>query len=136
MCSLMRYHWEGMLLSFLATETLHYPFLNIQGLMQDTNYIIAIYPGSVHEELFKNSTDSFARDAWYKRILPHLDDYKIYMNNNDFNEYDALDVLNLTSRIALFYNSESTKYKDNFHFCFLLEFNNNFSINYYSVTAF
>ena len=112
----MRYHWEGMLLSFLATETLHFPFLNIQGLMQDTDYIIAIYPGSVHEELFKNSTDSFAREAWYKRIKPYLDDYKIYMNNNDFNEYDVLDVLNLTSRIALFYNSESTKYKDNCHF--------------------
>ena len=91
-----------MLLSFLTIELVNYPFLDIRSLIKDTNYQIAIYPGSVHEELFRDSPNEFARMAWKSRIEPNLDNYKIYMTKNEIT-----DVLNHGWYIALFYSKDN-----------------------------
>ena len=93
-----------MLLSFLTIELVDYPFCDIRSLVEDTNYQIAIYPGSVHEELFRDSPNEFARIAWKDRIEPYLDEYKVYMNKNDIT-----DALNHGWHRALFYSRDNVK---------------------------
>ena len=91
-----------MLLSFLTIELVDYPFLDIRSLVEDTNYKIAIHPGSVHEELFRDSPNEFARMAWKERIEPYLDEYKLSKN-------DITNALNYGWHMALFYSKDNVK---------------------------
>ena len=91
-----------MLLSFLTIELVDYPFLDIRGLVEDSNYQIAIYPGSNMEDIFKNSQDPVYQEAWIERIQPFLEDYLPYTD-------DWISVLNHKPEIALYNVGESTK---------------------------
>lgn len=100
--SIIFYYWEASLVSFLAFETFLLPFTSIETLLANTDYQIAIYPGSNMEDIFKNSQDPVYQEAWIERIQPFLEDYLPYTD-------DWISVLNHKPEIALYNVGESTK---------------------------
>ena len=72
---LLFWHWENMLISYLATRKIVLPFTNVEELIKTTNFKIALNPGSFAEDSFKYSTNPFWQEAWKERIEPDLQDY-------------------------------------------------------------
>ena len=73
--ALLYWHWEAMLISYLATRVIVLPFDGVPGLLT-TPFQIALNPGSSYEDAFKTSQDPFWQEAWNERIKPYLDDYR------------------------------------------------------------
>ncbi len=71
-------HWEGMLISYLATRVIVLPFNSIKGLLDFSTFRIALNPGTSFEDAFKLSTDEVWQEAWNERIKMHLDEYRPY----------------------------------------------------------
>ena len=69
------WHWEAMLISYLATRVTVLPFNNIPELIALSESKIALLPGSSYEDAFKTSTDPDWMIAWNDRIKPNIEDY-------------------------------------------------------------
>ena len=69
------WHWEAMLISYLATKTISLPFKDITGLVENTQSQIILRPGSTVEDAFKTSSDPIWQAAWTDRIQPHLEEH-------------------------------------------------------------
>ena len=69
------WHWEAMLISYLATKTTSLPFKDITELVKNTQFRIILRPGSTVEDAFKTSSDPIWQAAWTDRIQPHLEEY-------------------------------------------------------------
>ena len=72
----MFWHWEAMLISYLATRVTVLPFYTLTGLLKTSDFRIALNPGSSYEDAFKLSKDPTWQEAWINRIQPYLDDYR------------------------------------------------------------
>ena len=68
------WHWEAMLISFLATRVISLPFKDIPDLVANTEFRIILRPGTSFEDAFKTSPDPIWQAAWTYRIEPHLDE--------------------------------------------------------------
>lgn len=62
-----------MLITYLTVQKTPFPFIDIAGLLDQTNFIIAILPGSALEDAFVQSNDPIKLRAWEERIEPNLD---------------------------------------------------------------
>ena len=60
----------------LLVEKTNLPFDGIETLMMNSNYRIAVYPGTLHEDFFSHSNDPVMKKAWTERIEPYMDFYK------------------------------------------------------------
>ena len=69
------WHWEAMLISYLATKTISLPFKDVPDLMANTQFRILLLPGSIRESDFKTSTDPIWQAAYTDRIRPHLEEH-------------------------------------------------------------
>ena len=69
------WHWEAMLISYLATRTISLPFKDISDLVVNTQFRIILPPGTRHEDDFKTSTDPIWQAAWTDRVKPHLNEH-------------------------------------------------------------
>ena len=69
------WHWEAMLISYLATRTISLPFKDITDLVDNTQFRIIFLPGSTAEDAFKTSPDPIWQAAWTDRIQPHLEEH-------------------------------------------------------------
>jgi hypothetical protein len=74
--TMIYWHWEAMLISYLATRVIVLPFNSIPELMDKSDYLIALTPGSSYEDAFKLSTDPIWQDAWNNRIKDYLVNYQ------------------------------------------------------------
>ena len=63
-------------MSFLVVDNQKIPFSNLQTLLEQTHYKIAVYPGSSAQSLFEDSESPFFRKAWHERISPYMSVYK------------------------------------------------------------
>ena len=77
------WHWEAMLISFLATRVISLPFKAILDLVANTQFQIILRPGTSFEDAFKTSPDPIWQAAWIDRIQPHLEELED-LQNNDF----------------------------------------------------
>ena len=59
-------------MSFLAVKKLQLPFTDIKSLYYETNYQIALFPGSAMEDSFKYSSDHLYHEVYSNRIQPYL----------------------------------------------------------------
>ncbi len=73
---LVYYHWESMLISYLATRVTKLPFINLKGLLDNTDFKIHTYPDSNLEDLFKFSDDPLRKLAYETRIKDYLEEYR------------------------------------------------------------
>ena len=72
---MLYYHWEAMLISYLATRVIVLPFNSIKELVDKSSFLIALNPGSSYEDAFKYATDPDWQAAWTGRIQPYLENY-------------------------------------------------------------
>jgi hypothetical protein len=77
------WHWEAMLISFLATRVISLPFKGIPELVANTQFRIILLPGSSFEDAFKTSPDQNWQVAWTDRVQPHLEEH-VDFSNKDF----------------------------------------------------
>lgn len=99
---MLYWHWEAMLISYLATRVIVLPFNDIKELVDKTSFKIALNPGSSYEDAFKYATEKDWEMAWSERIQPFLDNYK--NNGGDMLQYIMED-----SNIALYDNFYSPR---------------------------
>ena len=74
--TLMFWHWEAMLISYLATRVIVMPFTDIAELVSNTDYRIILTPSSSHESAFKFSQNPDWQKAWIDRVQPHLEEHR------------------------------------------------------------
>ena len=79
------WHWEAMLISYLATRVIVLPFNNIPELVSNTQLRILVRPGTSHEDYFKFSQNPDWQTAWIDRVQPHLEEHM------DFTKQDFAD---------------------------------------------
>ena len=65
--TLMYWHWEAMLISYLATRVIVMPFNDIPELVSDTDFKIILVPSSSYEDAFKFSKNPDWQSAWTQR---------------------------------------------------------------------
>ena len=72
--TMMYWHWEAMLISYLATRKIVLPFNNIPELVSLSQTNVYLIPGSSYEDAFKTSRDPDWMAAWDSRVSPYLDE--------------------------------------------------------------
>ena len=65
--TLMFWHWEAMLISYLASRVIVMPFNDIAQLVSDTDFRIILNPSTSFEDAFKFSQDPDWQAAWIQR---------------------------------------------------------------------
>ena len=99
---LLMKHWEAILISFLAKQTVALPFNNLKEFYENTNDRLLIMPGGMIENDFRYSNDTLWQKVFHERIEPHLEEVKAYPDfltdmfhfiEQDYNTaiYDAYD---------------------------------------------
>ena len=73
--TMMIWHWEAMLISYLATRIISLPFKDIPDLVSNTDFGIILRPGTAFEDAFKTSHDQIWQTAWTDRVQPHLEEH-------------------------------------------------------------
>jgi hypothetical protein len=69
------WHWEAMLISYLAIRVIPLPFKDITDLVANTQFRILLKPGGANEDAFKTSRDPTWQTAWTDRVQPHLEEH-------------------------------------------------------------
>ena len=72
----MFWHWEAMLISYLATRVIVMPFTDIAELVSTTDYRIILSPSTSFEMAFKFSRNPDWQAAWIDRVQPHLEEHR------------------------------------------------------------
>lgn len=78
--ALIYWHWEAMLVSYLATRKTVLPFSGIAEMYQNTEFRLALIPSTTYEDNFKYAQDPIFKGVYEDRIQPHLDEYSSYEN--------------------------------------------------------
>ena len=76
------WHWEAMLISFLATRIIYLPFKDIPDLMTNTQFRIILVPGSSFQDDFETSPDPIWQAAWTERVQPHLEEHDGFLSQD------------------------------------------------------
>ena len=75
---LLNSSWNANLISYLATHNIEYPFDGLETLLSTTDLMmIALLPGSSHQDNLALSAKPMHAKAWKERIEPFLDEYKL-----------------------------------------------------------
>ena len=101
--TMINWHWQAMLISYLSKRVTVMPFNNIPELLENTNFRIALFPGSYSENAFEYATDHHLKRAWKERIQPFLHEYKDH--NGNMTQYPLAD-----SSIALYNTDFNLRY--------------------------
>jgi hypothetical protein len=96
------WHWEAMLVSYLATRVLTLPFHGLPELLRTSTFRVAIIPASSQEDNFKLSNNSDRQWAWKDRIEPYLDEY--------WSDTSLIKLLETDPEIAIYENFFSVRY--------------------------
>ena len=78
--ALIYYHWEAMLVSYLATRKTVMPFAGLDDMYSNTNYRLALLPATTYEDSFRFSRDPLLKSIYEERFLPHREEYMNYEN--------------------------------------------------------
>ena len=81
--TMMFWHWEAMLISYLATRVVTLPFQDLADLVANTDFRIILIPGTSQENAFSESLDPIWQKAWKERVEPHLEEH-VGMKNQNF----------------------------------------------------
>lgn len=81
--ALIYWHWEAMLVSYLATRKTQLPFKNLKEMYEKTDFRLALIPDTSFEDKFKYSPNELWRQIYAQRLAPHLDEYSQFMNSGN-----------------------------------------------------
>ena len=94
------WHWEAMLISYLATRVISLPFKDIPDLVANTQFRIILRPGTSMEDAFKTSRDPIWQSAWTDRVQPYLEEH------DDFVLQDFADKMTMDGDSAWYNNAQ------------------------------
>ena len=139
--ALLYWHWEAMLVSYLATRKTVLPFHTLSEMYENTDFRLALIPSTSFEDSFKYSTDPLWQKIFKERLQPHLQEYSDYPDHlsdmvsflrNDYKTalYDGVIVLRYVFLDQDLLNQTFLKLFSNFS-CMFLNPNNfsNFNFN-------
>ena len=72
----LQWSFAANIISTLLTRVMIIPFNDIQSLLEKTNYLISVFPGSSQVDRFKLSSDTHYQRAYAERIEPYLNDFE------------------------------------------------------------
>ena len=75
------WQWEAMVTSYLSARVTSLPFYDLNGLVETSDFKIALMPGSYYVDIFRLSNDSLWQKAYQTRIEPNLESYKGHSDN-------------------------------------------------------
>ena len=78
--ALIYWHWEAMLVSYLATRKTVMPFTSVTDMYLNTDFRLALIPSTTFEDNFKYSTEPLWQGLYNERIKPYLTEYSSYEN--------------------------------------------------------
>ena len=78
--ALLFWHWEAMLVSYLATRKTVMPFTTVTDMYLSTNFRLALIPSTTFEDNFKYSKEPLWQEIYKERIQPYLTEYSSYEN--------------------------------------------------------
>ena len=76
---ILYFHWEAMLISYLATRTVKYPFTDLREMYEETDFKFYTLPGSAMWSSFKDSDLELWRNIHRDMFVPNeewFDQYK------------------------------------------------------------
>ena len=76
--ALLYWHWEAMLVSYLATRKTVLPFHTLSEMYENTDFRLALIPSTSFEDSFKYSADPLWKKIYKERLQPHLQEYSDY----------------------------------------------------------
>ena len=76
--ALLYWHWEAMLVSYLATRKTVLPFHTLSEMYENTDFRLALIPSTSFEDSFKYSADPLWQKIYKERLQPHLQEYSDY----------------------------------------------------------
>ena len=85
--ALIFWHWEAMLVSYLATRKTVLPFSNLAEMYFNTEFRLALIPSTTYEDNFKYSTDPLFQNIYNERLKPHLPEYADAVDMNDIIQF-------------------------------------------------
>lgn len=95
---LIYFHWEAMLISYLATRTLSFPFDNLQE-MYESDFQFYTLPNSAMDESFKNG-DELWQKIYKDKLQPNKEWFEEYQGSSS----QQIEWLLLDSEHALYAN--------------------------------
>ena len=72
-----------MLISYLSTRFIALPFTNIRGLVENSDFRIALIKGTSFDDSFKMSTDPIWQKAYSERIQPFFEEFAPFYESMD-----------------------------------------------------
>ena len=134
--TLLYWHWEAMLVSYLATRKTVLPFHTLSEMYENTDFRLALIPSTSFEDSFKYSADPLWQKIYKERLQPYLQEYSDYPDHlsdmvnflrNDYKTalYDGVIVLRYIFLIKIFctrhlkkiFHRSSKEYRD----CLIVE---------------
>jgi hypothetical protein len=76
--ALIYWHWEAMLVSYLAIRKIIMPFNSLSEMYTDSNFRLAVVPSTFFEDTFRYSRDPLWKKIFEERVEPHLEEYNAY----------------------------------------------------------
>ncbi|XP_059081679.1 glutamate receptor ionotropic, kainate glr-3-like isoform X2 [Tigriopus californicus] len=73
--TLIYWHWEAMIISFLAVRTTVLPFSSMEEMLTKTDFKVAVQPGTSYVDTFRHSNNPMLKRIWTERIEPYIADY-------------------------------------------------------------
>ena len=72
--TMMWWHWEAMLIAYLAERRISLPFSDLSDLVANTQFRIILLTDSIFEDHFEKSKDPIWQAAWTDRVQPYLEE--------------------------------------------------------------
>ena len=84
--ALLYWHWEAMLVSYLATRKTVLPFNTLSEMYENTDFRLALIPDTSFENSFKYSTDPLWQKIYKERLEPNLQEYRDHLSGGLMND--------------------------------------------------
>ena len=107
------WHWEAMLISFLAVRKIGLPLMTLKDLSKSSSYGLMVQKGTIYEDLFKYANNHFSIKLWNDKIRNNIEEYPT-------DERDVLQSLLGTSNMVV-YGGQSMKSYDAYFSCKIVD---------------
>ncbi|XP_059082976.1 glutamate receptor ionotropic, kainate glr-3-like [Tigriopus californicus] len=73
--TMIYWHWEAMIISYLAVRNVALPFESLEDLVENTDYKVVVQPGTAYVDQLRFGNTEVLRQTWVERVEPYIDSY-------------------------------------------------------------
>jgi ABC-type amino acid transport substrate-binding protein len=103
--ALIFWHWEAMLISFLAVRKIVLPIRTLQDLSLRSDYAFMVQKNMIYEDLFRYATDPVSLKIWKEKMEQNIDQYPS-------NEKEMVQILLRRSNLVIYGGQSIKKYRE------------------------